>query len=199
MLNKVLAILLTSAAISGIAFLFWQQELQYQLPTPVPKGYRSIEIGTYISLPEEIRIKNKKPVLIHFFNPECPCSRFNIQHFITLTRNYGGKMEFYAVVSQEGDLESAKELLKDTNVGIVTDENQSLAKKCGVYSTPQAVVIDEQSQLYYRGNYNRARYCTQRQTSYAQMAIEQVISHNPPPYFDTLATRSYGCQLPERN
>jgi len=43
---------------------------------------------------------------------------------------------------------------------VLVDADGSLAKMVGVYSSPQAVIVDTRGALYYRGNDNLARYCT---------------------------------------
>ena len=51
--------------------------------------------------------------------------------------------------------------------------------------------------LYYRGNYNRAKYCTDPRTSYAQKALDSLLADAPPPMMGVIATQAYGCQLPQ--
>ena len=72
----------------------------------------------------------------------------------------------------------------------------SLARACGVYSTPQAVLIDASHTLYYRGNYNRSRYCTDQKTNYAKMAIDSLLAQQQQPAFNQYALTAYGCSLP---
>ena len=50
--------------------------------------------------------------------------------------------------------------------------------------------------LYYRGNYNKTRYCTDAESNYAQMAIDSLLKQNNSPSFNALALRAYGCSLP---
>jgi hypothetical protein len=73
----------------------------------------------------------------------------------------------------------------------------SLATKCGVYSTPQAVILDAQGLLYYRGNYNKTRYCTDPNTSYANIALDSLLNDHQYPHFNQFALKAYGCTLPE--
>jgi hypothetical protein len=82
----------------------------------------------------------------------------------------------------------------DLKVQVTSD--QSIAEACGVYSTPQAVILDAQSDLYYRGNYNRSRYCTDNRSNFAQMAIDSLLNKNLNPTFSQYALKAYGCQLP---
>ncbi|MCS6821844.1 MAG: hypothetical protein NZ551_08235, partial [Microscillaceae bacterium] len=79
----------------------------------------------------------------------------------------------------------------------IVDDTGEIAQQCGVYSTPQAVILNTKNQLYYRGNYNRARYCTDKKTNYAQMAMDSLLAQKPPPNFGLLATKAYGCELPQ--
>ncbi|HEU5292901.1 MAG TPA: hypothetical protein VFU05_19775 [Cyclobacteriaceae bacterium] len=182
-----------------IAAIFWYQEIQYLLPTPVPENYRVVlprEVIRYDStlIPQ----RYSKPKLLHFFNPDCPCSRFNVKHFVALKRQYGQRVDFYVAVTGQEKVESAKRLI-DTDIAIIVDTGEGLAKACGVYSTPQAALIQANNQLYFRGNYNRARYCTDPNTNFVQMAIDSLVSNKQPPLFNELATRSYGCSIGQQD
>jgi hypothetical protein len=66
----------------------------------------------------------------------------------------------------------------------------------GVYSTPQGVVLDSQSRLYYRGNYNRSRYCTEPESEYVRLAIAACLAGDSAPTFDEDSTTARGCELP---
>ncbi|MEP6930797.1 MAG: AhpC/TSA family protein, partial [Flavobacterium sp.] len=59
------------------------------------------------------------------------------------------------------------------------------------------VIIDPSQNLYYRGNYNKTRYCTNADSNYAQMAIDSLLKQTLSPSFDALALRAYGCSLPK--
>ncbi len=183
-----------------IVWLFWREEIRYSLPTPVPEGYELIAIDSKIDLNNFLQAQSERPVFLHFFNPDCPCSRFNIKHFGKLIATYGEQVQFYAVLQvREGDQEGAIERFQKRyrlQIPTILDHQERLAERCGVYATPQAVILDKETKLYYRGNYNRARYCTDRRFNYAQMAIDSILDHRPPPIFNTLAAEPYGCELP---
>lgn len=177
-----------------IGWVFWYQEGQYLLPTPLPENYTPVLTGTSISLDSTIRPPVPSPILLHFFNPDCPCSRFNLKHFITLTEKYKS-IQFFAVVTDEEKAASAKSML-GSHISIIVDRDEKLAKKCGVYSTPQAAILTSASTLFYRGNYNRARYCTDKNSNFVQMALDSLVANAHPPTFNVFATNSYGCTLP---
>jgi hypothetical protein len=173
--------------------LFWKQELKYALPTPVPRAYIPVMLQTSIRLPEAVNA----PVFLHFFNPECPCSRFNRKYFNQLIYQYKDKIKFKVVIPPYASLEDAKSFF-DSDVEVILDTH-GWAKACGVYATPQAVIIDEKSQLFYRGNYNRTRYCTDPSTNYAEQALQAFVNKQPlpPSAMDELARRAYGCSFTE--
>lgn len=181
---------------SVICFMFWQNEIVYSLPTPVPEKYKAVQIGSHINIGSEINFDNCNPVFIHFFNPDCPCSRFNIPHFKSLVKRYGDKINFAIVVLNKDKIFSAGEIQKTFDMMLPIFFKQSIAIACGVYSTPQAVIIDGNHNLYYRGNYNKSRYCSDTQSDFAQMAIDSLLQNNSDPVFSSLALKAYGCSLP---
>lgn len=187
--------LILIAVSAGIASIFWYQEIQYLLPTPVPKDYRVIlpdEVIKFDSvlLPEQYA----KPKLLHFFSPDCPCSRFNLKHFLSLNKAYREEVDFYVVIAKREDVTAAKYMV-EKDIKIVVDKNEKLAKACGVYSTPQAALIQRNNKLYFRGNYNRSRYCIDKNSNFVQMALDSLMARKEPPHFIELATQSYGCSI----
>ena len=88
-------------------------------------------------------------------------------------------------------------MIGNEGVIVIHDNADSLALACGVYSTPQAVIIDSDQKLFYRGNYNKSRYCTLKESNYAEIALKALVAGQEPPPSNQLATKSYGCELPE--
>jgi hypothetical protein len=198
-MKKFALIVILAGIVVSIVTIFWFQELQYLMPTPVPIGYEVVkpeDLIRYDSLliPQQPPYADK-PKLLHFFNPDCPCSRFNLKHFETLTRTYNKEIDFYVVVESDEKIERAKGLI-DRDVTIIVDQNKKLANACGVYSTPQAAIIQTSNRLYFRGNYNRSRYCTNKESNFVQMALDSLVANKQPPIFNELATNSYGCSIP---
>lgn len=185
----------------GIAFIFWQYQWKYSLPTPVPEGYHAVARGTLVQLPasaQALRTRNGKPLFLHFFNPDCPCSRFNMPQFKALVDQYGDKIDF-AIVVMGPKAFTAAAIQNKFNLPhpLPVLQDSAVAAACGVYSTPQAVLIDARGQLYFRGNYNRSRYCTDERTSFAKQALDGLLQGNYSLIFSPLALQAYGCQLPE--
>ncbi len=201
LIKNILIFSILALLFSGIVVIFWQQELRYLLPTPVPSGYQPVLPEQPVDLTQYLDQPLHKPVLLHFFSADCPCSRFNIDHFRYLVNRYGDRIDFYVVLPGENTQEVAAKFQDryDLTLPVLIDRNEQLAKSCGVYSTPQTAIITDQNELYFRGNYNRARYCTAKGTSYAELAIKALEQGAPPPYFAELASQSYGCPLPSQH
>jgi hypothetical protein len=180
----------------GTIALFWYNEWVYSLPTPVPGNYKPVSTGSRINIGLPRKAGQTRPLFLHFFNPDCPCSKFNIPHFKVLVRQYSNEADF-AIVLMTGKKYTEKEIQQkfDTSLPVITDS--SVAAACGVYSTPQAVIINADSTLYYRGNYNKNRYCTDKKSNYAELALRSLLQKQARPAFDQFALTSYGCQLPK--
>ena len=181
---------------TSMGFLFWHQEMKYVLPTPVPLGYVAKMPEQYIAMPAAFNFPKDKALYLHFFNPDCPCSRFNLKHFLSLKKTFEKDISIYAVIPAYADYDYAVDMIDDESITIIQDKDDLLANACGVYATPQAVVIDAQQKLFYRGNYNKTRYCTLKESNYAEIALTALVKGEHPPVFDMFATQSYGCELP---
>jgi hypothetical protein len=185
---------------SGIAYIFWYQEWKYSLPTPVPENYHAVNSGTRISIKDIPGLEHSsKPLFLHFFNPDCPCSRFNISHFKSLVKEYSHKIDFAVVALTNNSRYTEQNIQRKFDLSIPVVFDSSYAVACGVYSTPQAAIINIDKSVYYRGNYNKSRYCTDKKTNYAQMAIDSLLSKQTQPQLGLAATVSYGCTLPTCN
>lgn len=188
-----LAIIILGTCSLGIASLFWHQEYQYSLPTPVPENYQPVAKGQHINL-AIAGFEKSGPLFFHFYNPDCPCSRFNASHIKSLIRNYSDSVELIIVVPDKASLSKANNEFGNT-IEYFVDNDQLLANMLGVYSTPQAAIIDRNNELYFRGNYNLSRYCTSKATNFAELSLIALLNNSPAPAFSMLATEAYGCEL----
>ncbi|MDN4165339.1 thioredoxin fold domain-containing protein [Cytophagales bacterium LB-30] len=193
-MRYVVLVLFITFALSALGYVYWQQELQYTQPTPKPAGLVQVAFEEKIDVSPWIS-PSGKPVFLHFFSPECPCSKFNAQNFAQIHNRYSDAFDFYVIIPNYSDKEEAAEFLPE-GIQIIQDETTLLSSTVGVYSTPQAVLIDSDQRLFYRGNYNKSRYCTLPESNYALQAAEALTQRKPIPSFDAYATVAYGCVLP---
>jgi len=174
--------------------LFWYNDWVFSLPTPVPPNYKAVEPGEIIKIDLTVKDINK-PVFLHFFNPDCPCSKFNISNFEHIYAKYNKRLNFVIVVMSSKTF-TVKDIQDKFDLSLPVLFDPAIAISCGVYSTPQVVLLDAGHKLYYRGNYNRERYCTDEKTNYAKAAIDGLLAHNTHLVFGNLALTAYGCRLP---
>jgi len=85
------------------------------------------------------------------------------------------------------------------NAGTISDADRAIARTCGVYSTPQFVLIDSRGALFFRGNFNLSRYCSDERAQFARIAIESLCAGRRLPDFPAAATTAYGCEVPRAN
>ncbi len=180
--------------LTALGATFWHVELKYTQPTPLPNNYKEVYVNDLVYIDDTLKTDLSKPVFYHFFTTSCPCSRFNLNHFNLLKKNYSSVIDFYVVLPEEDDISEAREYFEG-ETKIIRDKNKKFAVESGVYSTPQAVIIDTDHRLYFRGNYNKARYCVDPLSNFAQMAIDSITSHAPAPNFGPLSYIAYGCGI----
>jgi len=199
----VAAAALATLACGAIAWAFWQQDLQYARPTPRPAGWHRLALGTMVELPpavERLRAGHPgRPLLLHFFNPSCPCSRFNVDHVRALAARFAADVTVVAVLAEgaPAGMQAAYRTLQ-LDVPHYVDADHRLADALGVYATPQAAILDRDGRLFFVGNYNRSRYCREHATEFARIALEAAVARARPPAVRPAAAVAYGCPLPAR-
>ncbi len=192
-----LMVVFSLTCLTGIGLLFWYQDLQYARPTPRPAGLVQPPVGAQLVLGAQGAVPGGKPLLLHFFNPSCPCSRFNRRHLRDLYNQYGQAVDMVVVLQAKDTLEAIQQYRDwELPLAYVTDPLGELAERCGVYATPQAVLLSPDARLYYRGNYNTGRYCVNRDTQFARRAVEALLAGRAAPLFPGVAGTAYGCLLP---
>ena len=186
---------------------FWYQDIRYSLPTHRPAEWKEVSRGQAVVLPSRLAAtRDGRPLLLHFFNPDCPCSRFNAEHVRALRQRFGDRVRFVAV-AQIADGQSATEQNRslDTigrlfgpDLEAIVDEDGKIAAACGVYSTPQAAIVSSgpSRTLLFRGNYNTARYCTAPETEFVRLALETLVDGRSIPRPTREVMVAYGCELP---
>ena len=160
----------------------------------MPANYKAIPAGAKVNLHLPVKRNAAKPTFLHFFNPDCPCSRFNIKEFKSLAKEYESELNFVVVMTSDKPY-TTEEVQKRFDISVPVIKDEGIAKSCGVYSTPQAVVLNVNNELFYRGNYNKSRYCMDEETRYAKQAVKNLLL-NKNTKLDAIAFKAYGCSAP---
>jgi peroxiredoxin len=185
------------SAMSLIGWIFWEHEIKYASPTPVPSNFKDVSIGSRVDI-SSLKISTEKSTVLHFFNPDCPCSKFNMKDFESLSKKYRDHINFYVILQSDDDnAEREFKTRYELDLPVFTDRDGTISDLCGIYSTPQAVILNENSVIYFKGNYNKSRFCTRKETRYVEIALDSLIQHKPLPMFvQNELTLPYGCALP---
>ncbi len=115
-----------------------------------------------------------------------------------MVRRHADSVEFVAILQADKNDQAGIEEFKkkyDLGIRVINDPEGSIAATLGVYSTPQAVLIKDET-IFYKGNYNRARFCLSRNTKFAEIALQAMVNNEPAPEFPEVALVAYGCELP---
>lgn len=198
-LALVIACALLSLAL--IAGAFWEADARYSLPTARPANYAPPMPGDLIKLPHAIPARDaNRPLALVFLNPDCPCSRFTTPHVAELIARFAGVVSF-VLVAEAADEPSKHSTFHSIglNAETICDADRAIARSCGVYSTPQFVLIDSRGALFFRGNFNLSRYCSEERAQFARIAIESLCAGTRLPDFPPAATTAYGCEVPRVN
>lgn len=223
--------LVEAALLAAVGLTFWLQEWRYAQATPRPRELVQPPLGARLATAAAVSESGSPlrkvlaprtaagPTVLHFFNPDCPCSRFNAAHLRQLSDEFAGRAEFVAVLEGEGEAAELEEAFAawDLDLRTVVDSDGGLAAAAGVYATPQAVVLAADGTLFYRGNYNVQRFCSERRTQFVRRALEALLppastadenaclvdggSYRDAPFdpLDPRACTAFGCPLPQRS
>lgn len=184
-MKKGLALFIVISCFLSICVLLWKEYFKYSLPTSIPVNYKTVKTGQKTSLFEGY----PNPILLHFFNPNCPCSKFNSTYIQSLHRKYKDRITFLAVVEQA----HIKDYKNTFDFKLISDDG-SIADSLGVYATPQAVILKD-GKIIYQGNYNKARFCTDKDTYFPEIILDSLLNNKPLPNMPSTASKAYGCNL----
>jgi hypothetical protein len=188
------------ALLAVVGYAFWNEDWRYSLPTPFPEGLIQPPLGSRLALPALIDAvkRNGRPLLLHFANPQCPCTQFSLDHVRRLEQTFGNRVDFVTVLQSDSDLAEARSEFQSMHLRmpVVYDRGAKIGDWVGVYATPQAAILAADGSLYFRGNYNRSRYCSDETSEFVRIALEALVAKRPLPRLPGEATVTYGCPLP---
>jgi hypothetical protein len=174
----------------GSAAALWQFVYRYALPAaPESKVVAAPSLGKEESSKGPVDLAPSGQVtLLDFTSSDCGCSAYIRDHVESLISTYGPKgVRFIRIVESKESVTSG--------VPTVADPHGAIARRFGVGATPAAVIIDAHRQIRYIGSYNRARFCSDHETAFAQLALEAVVHGQEP---KLARTPFFGCAVPAK-
>lgn len=177
---KRLAPLLVLCWLLGTAWAFWWFQFRFLPPVEVPL----LSHEQLIQLAEQLP-SSETPRVVHFFNPDCLCSRFNESHVRMIIRRYQQLgVEFAVLVPAPTQIALAERVFGVPAFSYALDAAQ-------LY-TPMALVLDHQADLAYIGSYSDSLLCTFETGQLIEDALDALLNNQRP----TLQQASGSCTCP---
>lgn len=194
-----MALLTIWLASMAIAF-WWFQYRNVQTFTPQAVFFDSQTLQAQLQqLLLHVTHRHNQPAatVVHFYNPGCPCNKFNERHVRDLIAQYGRQgVRFIVMVSadlatdQEQALQQARQVFNDPAVIDV-----QLAKEIRPPSSPAVAILDAQDQLAYFGPYSIGATCSVQNGAYVETTLDKLFHGIPTRQLNTLAVGCF-CDWP---
>lgn len=186
---------------------FWFYEFRFLMPIAPPADAATgpaigepapdLKLRTIDGASLDLRAPGTRAVYLHFWNPDCPCSRFNEAKVRRLSAEYLPKGVRFVVLVEapQGAKERAmSQAVRSLGLPMLWDDERQVAKAMGLFTSPAGCLIDEQGILQFRDTYASTAYCSSESSDSLEEALElmvagKVIPHRPKP--------AYGCVLPK--
>ena len=185
-----LASILVFVWAGATAYAFWWFEFKNLRPFDTKDNGQVVEISAYAlehSLLKLTETDKQSIRVIHFWNPECYCNRFNQQHLEQIRQQYAKQgISFYLALV--GNREKYQSQIKQKYINIPILSVDNIADL--IPSTPSAAVIKAGHGLTYFGPYSEGAMCSAQSGSFVEKMLDATISGNPVAQINSLA---FGC------
>ena len=132
--------------------------------------------------------------LIHFWQPNCGCNRFNQEHVNDIAKRYQhNKFKLITIVSPHPDyknsqiIKMAEELFEST---VILDKNHLLIGKARIPASPAAAILTNNGTLAYFGPYSDSAFCGLGSSSFVEKVADLIVQGETPSLMNTMV---YGC------
>jgi hypothetical protein len=155
------------------------------------------------AFPADSRIERdtKRPTLIFFAHPKCPCTRASLRELSRLITDVNSELQVYVVFikpKDEGeewtrtDLRASAEAIP--NVKVVIDEDESESRTFNALTSGTTLLYDRAGNLRFSGGITSAR--GHEGSSAGSRAILEIVTQKAD---TTLETPVFGCPLHNKN
>lgn len=144
--------------------------------------FESGELGNRLENLIEAEVKQGKKSdsisVIHFWNPDCPCSKFNEVHVKKIISDYSDKNVAFSVVVSGKSAEQRKErslLAKQVfNLAAVKDIRSDWPMEKGPPSSPAVAIMNKQGKLVYFGPYSLGARCSPEKGKFVEKVLDRL-------------------------
>ncbi len=164
--KPVLATLLVMIWACAMAAAFWWFQLRW---------YQPLEslTGDALFNAEQLDISRHEPdtpiEVIHFFDSNCPCTRFNTPHVQDLIEQYQKQsIRFRILVPDASQLTEARQLFPQVRIDVAARQDRPPA-------SPAALVLSSQHGAEYMGPWSPGAVCNSRSGDYVAQVLDQLV------------------------
>lgn len=152
----------------------WQFVYRYALPAAPPSSVSRVSPGEFLTSDSGERIPLTGSILLlDFTSEDCGCSQFLKSSIDRLASTYGKQGVRFVHVIESSDAGAPRGIR-------VLDPHGVVARRFQVGATPGAVIVDAGGQIAYAGAYNRARFCDDADSAFAEHALDAVLAGRKP-------------------
>lgn len=195
-----LGIALVATWIAITITAFWV--LQWQYLRPFPKETLAVSSqffeGAALNLPAVHGLQaDKSGSVIHFWDPECPCTRFSTPHVRDLIAQADAQGFTSTVIVNRGINSDAGSRLKSARKTFgeqiaIQLWSESLAEQLPIPASPSALVMSKEGRLSYVGPYSSDAFCSTEDGAFVEEAMTQIASGKVEPIAENnLATACF--------
>jgi hypothetical protein len=131
-----------------------------------------------------------RATVYHFWDPDCPCTRFNTPHVRELVEQYSASGVEFVVVPAPGVRYDTAAIETRFGAG-VRALDASLITQVAVPSSPAAVLVSSDRDIAYFGPYSSGAFCGGENGRYVEDALERSLAGNPAAPLDVFAAGCY--------
>ena len=157
---------------------FYQQQEQYAL-------FESKALAEHLTdvlrKQGKIDIAENDLTLVHFWDPECLCSRFNTQHVQSLMEEFGDRGVKFLIVLNSASANQKETWQKGREYfpGATVISSSSLSMSSLIPASPATAVLDQSGQLAYFGPYSLGGLCLSSDDGLVETVLSDLLAGRP--------------------
>jgi hypothetical protein len=176
------------------AYAFWWFEFKNLRPFDTTSAGTVIKPdmeGIYHMLMAALPKDEERISVVHFWNPDCYCNRFNLVHLKQIMGEYQGKnVQFYLAIAAPVTNKTQQRHMQSDFGDIPVLLLDSIQMKRMVPSTPAAAVLRPGHGITYFGPYSEGAMCSRQSGSFVETVLDASLSGDVSAQLNTLA---FGC------
>lgn len=167
--QALLAYLLVAFWLMATFFAFWWFQFRHQFSLSFAQEQIELPETWLAELPQGR--KDRAALVVHFYNQDCLCSRFNEAHVQEIIHDFSKQgVDFLIAVPEYSQIQRAED---------VFGQPASLAPEVDFLGSPLALVLDADLQPIYLGAYSDSLLCSTNPGRQVEDRLDQLIQQTP--------------------